>query len=275
MLSRTLLLLCSIFAVANGAVKSSTEKIKEGKFTYYHDEDISSNCDTVFLMGVGTAMATTDYSIMSEEISKGQPVVTVITDHAPNFFVKLSSGGFAKLYNALTKDLGKLIPVCEGKSPKILVGAHSASGQASIEAMQKGKLDVTPDGYIGLDPFKISERKMKIDVPLLAFGFEKTTCKVTVNQAAKPAYKIAGKDHRVFYRIKNKTQKIQHCAFTNKGCSIICGAKPDGDWVRGVVAQSVHAFVKAIKSGNFSKGQFNIPVTGDAAYELFVGGDEP
>ncbi len=222
-------------------------------------------------------MATTDYSIMSEEISKGQQIVTVITDHAPNFFVKLSSSGFAKLYNALTSDLGAQIPVCKGKSPKIIVGAHSASGQASIEAMMKGKLDKQPDGYLGLDPFAIKERKMKIDdsLPVMTVGFEKTTCQVKVNQSAKPAYKLADKGHRVFYQVDNINQKIQHCAFTNKGCAVICGAKPEGNWVRGLVAQAVHSFVGAIKSNNFSKSQFSVAVEGTGSYNLFVGSEEP
>ncbi len=228
-------------------------------------------------MGVGTAMATTDYSIMSEEISKNKPIVTVITDHAPNFFVKLSESGFAKLYNKLTSDLGAQIPVCKNKSPRILVGAHSASGQASIGAMMKGKLDKKPDGYVGLDPFAIKEKKMKVDedLPMLAIGFEKTTCSVKKDQAAKPAYKIANKSHRVFYQVDNVNQKIQHCAFTNKGCAVVCGAKPEGNWVRGLTAQAIHNFIGAIKSKNFSKAQFSVPLIGTASYNLFVGSDEP
>lgn len=276
LLSRTLLLLCSVLAAANGTIVSSTEKIKEGKYTSYYDDAVSDNCETVLLIGVGTAMATTDYSIMSGEISKGQPIVTVITDHAPNFFVKLSSGGFAKLYNKLAGEVGSLIPTCEGKKPKIIVGAHSASGQASIEAMQKG-LDIKPDGFIGLDPFKITERKMKIDadIPVLSFGFEKTTCSVKIDQAAKPAYKIASKDHRVFYRISNKSAKIQHCSFTDKGCAVVCGHKPEADWVRGLVAGGVHSFVKSIAKGVFEKGNFSVPTIGTASYALFVGDEEP
>lgn len=278
MLSKTLLFLSLILATVNGAVQESTKKIKQGKYTYYHDDAASTKCGTIFLMAVGTAMSTTDYSEMAKEISKGQPIVTVITDHAPYFPVKFFPGQFSRLYNELTgSNLGKHIDVCEGKKPKILVGAHSASGMGSIKAMQKGKLNVAPDGYVGLDPYNINERKMKIDenLPVLAYGFEKTTCKVKINQSAKPTYNMASKDHRVFYRVHNTKQKIKHCAFTNNGCfGPICGSGSDADWVKGLVAKSVQAFVKAIRSGYFYKSQFTVSDP-KFSYDLFVGPDEP
>jgi hypothetical protein len=278
--SKTLLLLCSVFAVSNGDMISEKGKVREGKFTVHYDKALPEEvqCQTVIMIGVGTAMGSGDYNILSSEISSGQPIVTVITDHSA-IFVKTSSGGFAKLYNKLTADLGEIIPICQGKSPKILVGAHSASGMAAIGAMKKDLLQVKPDGFIGLDPFKINERRDSIDpnLPTLEWGFAKTTCSVKIQQAAKPAYKLSSEQHRVFYRIDNASghQNIQHCSFTDKGCAIVCGRKNDGDWVRPVVAKSIHAFIGAIETGSFDKEQFILPEVEADWFELFVGAEEP
>jgi len=278
--SKTLLLLCSIFAVSNGDMVSKRGKVREGKFTVHYDEAMpeEDQCQSVVMIGVGTAMGSGDYNILSSEISSGQPIVTIITDHSFTF-VKISSKGFAKLYNKLTADLGEIVPICQGKSPKILVGAHSASGQAAIGAMKKDLLQVKPDGFIGLDPFNVNERKDSIDpnLPTLEWGFAKTTCAVKIQKAAKPAYKLSSEKHRIFYRIDNASghQNIQHCSFTDKGCSIVCGRKNDGDWVRPVVAKSIHTFIFAIGTGDFEKEQFDFPEVGADWFDLFVGAEEP
>ena len=225
-------------------------------------------------LGVGTAMSVQDYDGLAADIVADKPIITIVSDHAPRFFVKLSSRSFRKYYNAMTKSLEHLVPVCKGKKPLILVGAHSASGQASIKALPD--LVPQPDGYVGLDPFSINE-KMTISpsIPTLEWGFAKTTCAVKIDQAAKAAYEISSKDHRVFYRIDNVSKEIAHCVFTDKGCAFICGKKEDGEWVRGAVAQSIHKFVQSIKSGLFyRKAEFSLPGVDSSLFSLFVNTDE-
>jgi len=276
MIARALILcsfICSAFA-SNSTIVSYTGAIREGAFRYHYDESVPNACDTVLFIGVGTAMSVNDYDQISSLIVTGKPIVTIISDHDPRWFVKLSSKKFASFYNEMTGSLQSLVPACKGKDPMILVGAHSASGQASIEALPN--LKRKPDGYVGLDPFKINERKMKIDksIPTLEWGFAKTTCAVKIGQAAKPAYKISSKNHRVFYRVDNISEAIAHCVFTDKGCGFVCGMKSQGSWVRDAVAKSIHAFVSAIESGDFQKEAFALPIE-NGSFELFVNDEDP
>ena len=55
---------------------------------YTYDDDVSNNCETVVMIGVGTAMQSTQYSILSKAISTGASIVTVIFDPNPGNIVK-------------------------------------------------------------------------------------------------------------------------------------------------------------------------------------------
>lgn len=264
--------------VADAKIVSKTVTIRQGKFRYHYDDAIPTDagCATVAMIGVGTAMSVGSYDNISSLISTGKPVVTVVTDHAKYSFIKLSRRKYANFYNKFVDNIEDYLPVCKGKDPMILAGAHSASGQAAINAFAKG-VNRKPDGFIGLDPFNVNERKMKIDasIPTLDWGFAKTTCAVKVNQAAKAAYEISSKAHRVLYRVNNISKKIAHCVFTDKGCAIVCGKKKDGGWVPPAVAESIHNFIDAIKTFSFTPGQFALPSEHDGCYELFVNMQDP
>lgn len=269
---------------ADTAIVNEKGAISEGAYKYFYDSSIPNACETVLLIGVGTAMGVEDYDNLATAISTGQPITTVISDHNPRFFVKLSERKFEKYYNAMVPSLQSIIPACKDvKYPKILVGAHSASGQASIKALPK--LKPQPDGYIGLDPFKINEKRMKIDpsIPTLDWGFSKTTCQVKVEQAAKPAYEISSPKHRVFYRVDNPKvggffgrPAIAHCVFTDKGCAVVCGLRSGGTWVISAVADSIHKFVAIVKGGgSIVKSAFELDAVKEGKVELFVNGDDP
>ena len=50
------------------------------------------------------------------------------------------------------KEIGTRISICAaGASRAIIIGGHSASGQAAVDSFPA--LDFTPDGFTGLDPF--------------------------------------------------------------------------------------------------------------------------
>lgn len=273
-----LLISATVFGTAIATIETEVGAIREGAYKYFYDSSVPNACESVIFLGVGTAMSVNDYNNIGTEISTGKPIVTVIVDHNPRIFVKTSDRKFASYYNALVPDLQSRIPACANTpNPKILVAAHSASGQAAVKALPK--LETKPSGFIGLDPFRITEGKMKIDpsLPSLEWGFAKTTCSVKIDQAAKPAYSISSPDHRVFYRVDNAAQGISHCVFTDKGCAIVCGLKKDGGWVIPAVAASIHTFVDAIVNGegNIEKSSFESDVVKDGKVELFVNGDDP
>ena len=278
MLTRILLLslLCKSAFASNSTIVSKVGAVRHGAYKYLYDESVLDACDTVLFLAVGSAMGVKDYDSISTAIVSDSSVVTIVSDHNPRFPVKLFSGQFVNFYNEMVPDLQRLIPACEGKKdPIILIGAHSASGSAAIKALPN--LTKKPDGFVGLDPFPIDVRKMKIDesIPTLEWGFAKTTCRTKIEQAAKPAYQISSKKHRIFYRVDNISQAVAHCVFTDKGCSIICGKKADGGWVPPAVAISIHNFIIAIKSGSFEKEQFELPHDDKANFELFVNQDDP
>jgi len=257
-----------------------------GKLRYTYDDAVSYQCESLLLIGVGTAMKNSDYDIIAGKISTAKPIVTVFTDHSRTP-IKLSDKGYAKLYTSIVDNLGDLIPVCKGKSPKIIIGGHSASGSAAIKSVSR--VERKPDGFIGLDPFDIYEKKKFIppksvtpvdkSIPIMTWGFEKTTCGTKINNAAKPAYRLAGDDKRVFYRLGNKTdmKKVTHCDFADKGCfGPVCRGSKRED-IKDAMAASIHAFVASVKKGYVQASDFAVStVAADTvSVELFVNADVP
>lgn len=256
-------------------IVSKVGALRSGAYKYFFDASVEDACDTVLLMNVGTAMSVKDYDIIATDIVKDQKVTVIIGDHNPRFPVKLFSNGFKKYYNEMIPSLQRIVPSCKDtKDPMILVGGHSASGKAVVEALPN--LDSKPAGFVGLDPFPIKERKMKIDdsIAVLTWGLEKTTCRAKVQQTAKAAYNIASSDRRVFFRVDNMSQKIQHCVFTDGGCAVICGKGKSGVWVPPAVGKSIEVFIASIKKDSFVKEEFANAASG-GNFDLFVGNDDP
>lgn len=254
--------------------------IPEGIFQYFYDHSVPNPCDTVLFLGVGTAMGVGDYNKLSTLIVDGKEIITIVMDHNPGWFVKLSATKFANLYNRLVSSFLHLVPVCEGRRHNlILLGGHSASGQAAVEALPN--LKRKPDGFIGLDPFQINQETMRIEdsIPTLDWGFARTTCGVNIEQAAKALYQLSNHKHRLFYRVNNTVQStndgVAHCVFTDKGCGIVCGTRGKGDWIPFAVAHSIHLFVDAIKSKIFEKETFLLPEFMDHHNDLFMNEDDP
>lgn len=264
-------ILCCVSAelVSNEVrVKDSSGRDTSGKVRYHHDA--ATACATVVMIGVGTAMTVGDYEALSADISTDSSIVTLITDHNSGFFVKLQWRQYRSFYNNVVSSISDIVPACKGKNPKIIVGGHSASGQAVIDAMAEDKkarednknienrtLIRKPDGFIGLDPFRINTNvEIDAELPVLVWGFSATTCSVSVDQAAKAAYTKSSKDHRVFYKIMNSAKNIKHCAFTDAGCGIACGKDKGGEWVHRTVAKSIQVFSNAVKTGSFPNSQF-------------------
>jgi hypothetical protein len=250
------------------SVKDETNNKELGMIRYHYDAAIAS-CSFVLILGVGTFMSVSDYDKVSEQIALGYPIVVVISDHNEGNFQKTSSTDYALLVNGLGSQLSDLIPICSNGDAKIVIGGHSASGEASVVAWQHGLLEMMKPivGFVGLDPFEISEHTVDesntLDLPGLFWGFTRTTCSVTKEKAAEAAYKLTSSFARVLYTIHNDNGcDISHCVFTDHGCGVrplICGTRDQHDWVYQYVAESIHLFLDAIdRNTAFSRDYYQL-----------------
>merc|ERR1712238_258195 len=184
-------------------------------------------------------------------------------------------------------DLSAQLPVCQGKSPKIIIGGHRASGRAGLQAMMhKG---VKPDGFIGLDPFQVSEEavpglahrkipatSIRSDLPMLVWGFEKTTCATNINQAAKPAYELSGDTNRVFFRANNANNRnVRHCEFADNGCPVICRNPNPNNNIKDIVAKSIQVFATSVlNGGHIQTSDFQFDTSnGSVPIDVFINSD--
>lgn len=103
-------------------------------------------------------MSVSDYDKLSNKISLGHPIVVAIVDYNPGNFKKTSSTKYAYLMNNLQSEMRELIPICAKADPGIVIGGHSASGETSLTAWQLDLLEIDPIGFVGLDPYEISEK---------------------------------------------------------------------------------------------------------------------
>lgn len=249
------------------------------------DSSSSRSCSDILMIGVGAAMKVENYDNLATSIvtkAGSSSLIFIISDANPGGIVKLDADKYATLANGLRGQLSSgIVPMCtKTKDPNFIVGGHSASGQATLEAVQKGLLDFVPDGFVGLDPFEISTRTMDLHSPLpfptMNWGFEKTTCGVQLDKAARGAYNLSSPDEgRVLYLIDNEDNDMTHCVFTDKGCFFICPTNQKFNWVYESVAESVQSFLNAIHSEGipFSRESFGLPSTRSGNVNLYVNND--
>jgi hypothetical protein len=261
-----------IGGAGENVIVSNTEEIKDGSnavlgvIRYHYDSSMAS-CSSVLVLGVGTFMSVTDYDKVSEQIALGKPIVVVVADHNMDQLKKTSSTKFAHLINEFQEHIGDLIQICAEGHADIVIGGHSASGEASLGAWQLGLLEMEPIGFVGLDPYEISENtidmEMQLDLPALFWGFTRTTCLVAKEKAAEAAYGLTAEKARVMYVIHNEDGcRITHCVFTDHGCGVrplICSTEDTFDWVYQYVAKSIHLFLDAVQNNSaFSKEHFEL-----------------
>jgi len=295
MMPKLLLLLLSTASLigvtqGNAEIVSKKGKVRRqvrgtehfGEYKYFYDASVTNPCETVFFLAVGTAMSVDDYSRISTQISTGNPIVTVVSDTNPGNIVKLQPGKYQGYYESIVPQIKTLIPACANTDdPVILVGGHSASGQAILDSF--GDLSPPPSGFIGLDPFSMKGREIPADLPTLDWGFTRTTCAVTVEDAAMGAYEISSPEHRVLYRVENdKPSGITHCSFTDNGCfEPLCSANngpgEEGDWVIPAIAVSIHKFANDVvnNQGKIKKSTFESIEVKEGKALLFVDAEQP
>lgn len=263
LLSLVALLLLNV-SVASGAIVSNSTRLPEGHISFHYDDAVESQCDTVAIVGVGTAMGATAYQSLSTDIVTGSSLVFIMMDFNPGGMVKLSARKYTKLANAVAEQITSLVPACK-TSPKhgFIVGGHSAGGQAAMQALPSLIPTVNPIGFLGLDPFN-AKKGGTITIPAMYWGFAKTTCFVTAKNAAAFAYNHTTNKDRVFFQVANTRQKITHCIFTDNGCGgLACPSKKDYSWVRTAVGDTVRRFVAAVVHGEFIAREFLLPEYND------------
>ena len=162
--------------------------MKEGNVRLFYPSNTTQTCDLIIL-GVGTAMMTTDYDNVSSAIADKGYIVAII-DHAVRNPVKTNASAYAGLAKAVVNMVKNVPPSEQALSPcqsvgNVTMGGHSASGQAAHNAVV-ARL-VSPNAVISFDPFDLSASQ-NMNIPALYWGFSNTTCTVSVGSAAKAAY---------------------------------------------------------------------------------------
>jgi hypothetical protein len=263
----TLATLLLIFRFSLAERLANTTKLPEGYIRYHYDDSVESQCDTVVLVGVGTAMGANKYENLAEEVVADSSIVFIMMDFNPYNMVKLSATKYTKLANSVADHITTLVPACKTPPPNgFIVGGHSAGGQAAMEALPSIITTVNPIGFLGLDPFnaKNGAKKHNITIPSIYWGFKKTTCFVTAKNAAAFAYSHTTNKERVFFQVANTHSKITHCIFTDSGCGgIACPSKKSYEWVREAVGVTLHRFIDAVVSGEFVATEFLLPQYND------------
>jgi len=256
----SLIVLLLWISCASAKMVANTTKLPEGHFRSHYDDAVEWQCDTVMLMGVGTAMSANKYDKLSTEIVTGRSIVFIMMDFNPYNMVKLSAKKYARLANAVAKQITTLVPACiRPPAHGYIIGGHSAAGQAAIEALPSLLETVKPIAFFGLDPFnaKKASRRHNITIPAIYWGFAKTTCFVTAKNAAMFAYEHTSSHERVFFQVANTHTKITHCIFTDNGCGgCVCPSEKEDAWVRTAVGKTVSSFISAVITGEFSDQEF-------------------
>lgn len=260
---------CSLIVSGNRIVKGA------GQLRYFYDSEQQNPFENVVLMGVGTGMQTSDYDSVSMEMAQDSPVTVVVMDHNPGCFVKTCEKRFANMANSVVGKLDDIIPTCTVTPDKVILGGHSAGGQAAWNS--RPRLAFTPAGFLGLDPFRINQSASDgSDIPTLNFGFTKTTCSVATRQAAKAGYEASNDENRVFYQIDNSLcASLGHCSFTDRGFMGVlwCPTCQGSTNVRRSVGRGVGTFLASLQSGNYDRQQYT-QKDSKLHMSLFINDDE-
>ena len=256
-------------------VSKKSDRSSPYKYEYYYDDATSSPCDAVVMINVGTFMSTDAYSDLANAIviAGSQPntsssgTVAIVVDSNPKRIMKDDGTKYADAVNAIVGSIRSIIPNCSAL-PLYFIGGHSGGGKGAINALNLNILNFSVAGFVGLDPFEVSEPdqlNLRIPVPSLQWGFNETSCLVAKENAAEAAYNISNTNHRIFYRVNTKKPNTiitgPHCSFANHGCFGACQSAKGLPWIRTQVGISLNHFIMAIKSNNFDRNQFIINET--------------
>ena len=158
-----------------------------------------------------------------------------------------------------------------------IMGGHSAGGQAAQNAV--ARTTGLADGIFSIDPYNGKDTD-RVSVPAVYWGFSKTTCFVTVKDAAEETYRRSD-DRRAFYRVNTKyswgpcgySPKYFHCSFCDGHCPACTNCKKTPDHFFTDVAKSVDLFIRHGFSGSWNKA--NMTHASTTPYTLYFDSDNP
>lgn len=252
------------------------KELSAGKVRIHIPEVSNAQCSAV-LIGVGTAMRADSYDKLSKQIIKYGHVV-VILDHAPGDTFKTDANKYTSLAQAVKHQLLSWIPnsSCNGISNWIM-GGHSAGGQAAQNAVANNP--GLAHGIFSIDPYNAKDTQ-PVYVPALYWGFDKTTCFVEIDDAAKGTY-YRSQDKRAFVKVGTKyswgpcgySPKYFHCSFCDGHCPACTNCKTTPKHFFKDVAASLNNFINAAFTGSWNKSALMFEST--TPYTLYEGSDQP
>lgn len=262
---------------ANQLFAQSLDKsLPEGNIRIHIPNQQESTCSAI-LLGVGTAMSVNGYDKLSNAINQHGHLV-VILDHAPGKLVKTDPDRYAALATRVKDDLLSWIDdsTCNAVDHWIM-GGHSAGGQAAQNAVANNS--GLADGIFSIDPYN-GKNTERVSVPAMYWGFNKTTCFVTANDAAKETYQRSD-DRRAFYRVNTTyswgpcgySPKYFHCSFCDGHCPACTNCKTTPDHFFIDVANSVDRFIEHGFSSSWNKA--NMTFNSTTPYDLFIDHEQP
>jgi hypothetical protein len=275
---RALAMLLMLLPFAASAAYTD-KSLSAGQVRLHYPASGPSACE-VILLGVGTAMLTSSYDSLSEQlINKGYAVG--ILDHNPGEIVKTDAGKFAQLAQGVKTNLVSWLAGTSSSCRSAahwVVGGHSAGGQAAQSAVSSGSL--AADAVFSIDPFD-STVSGNIAMPALYWGFDVTTCYVDKDKAAKAAYLASNSNRRAFVRVAREyswgpcgySPKYFHCSFCDSHCPGCTNCMTTPAFFFADLGKSVQKFINAAFYGTWSKSALSF--TSSTPVTLFVNGDQP
>ncbi len=271
--------ICVLLLITGSAWADYTDHtLTTGNVRLFYSPSTPATCN-VILFGVGTNMGTNQYDKMSNELISYGYVVGIM-DHNPGNMVKTDATKFAALVEDIKLEMVDWLAATACSAiDHWIVGGHSASGQAAQEALSADP--ALADAIYSMDPYDATAVG-NVSLPALYWGFNVTTCQVTMSDAAEAAY-LRSDGQRVFHRVAKKSKwglcfvnyEYYHCSIADQGCTIFCSnckSTPTHFYVD--VANSVHKFIEAAFYGTWTKENLAVdnpttPIT------LFVDSDLP
>eukprot|EP01031_Cornospumella_fuschlensis_P031210 gene31210-37718_t len=247
----------TLTASTSTAVSTVVSKV----FAVYSSEAPAAGAVGIALvMGVGTNMAKEDYSDIATALVQALPdFFVVIMDSNPGGFKKTDSTMFANALTTVDQWFTQQRVGVQGW----LLGGHSASGEACVEAVNKGLVKVTGRvlAFVGFDPFKWqanAQNLYDLKLPSLIFAKTKKDCVSDLANsgtgfhihATSPAGSSAAHNLLTF------TDDTEHCVFANNGCNFVftqsCGFSGSGV-SHADAMQNIAAGIKAFVDAGFSQ----------------------
>lgn len=269
------LLFCALW-VSWGHAGSLDQSINGAKLRIHYPDTTQSQCNAV-LMGVGTAMQAKSYDKLGKQIIKHGHIFIAV-DHAPGNMVKTDANKYKSAALMVKDELLSWLPSLGCNTiDHWVMGGHSAGGQAAQNAV--ANTVGLADAIFSIDPYNARDTN-PVHVPALYWGFDKTTCFVEIDDAAKEAYyRSHGK--RAFYQVNTRyswgpcgySPKYFHCSFCDGHCPACtnCQLTPDHFFVD--VANSLDRFLTATFEGPWSKT--NLQFSSTTPLTLYVDSEQP